>query len=520
MTDLDRYQYVYDYNSNRLSKANVVSAASGVYLDETYGYDTLNRLTLMHRGNLSGGAITGVPSREMDYTLDPTGNWSAYQTKLNGSPDLSQTRTSNVVNEITAISSTPGWVTPLYDLAGNMTTMPQPASPTASFTTTYDAWNRMTSLTNTSNGSVTSYQYDGRDRRIVKTTPSETRHFFYSNSWQDIEERTGTATTMDKQYAWGVRYVDELVCRDDADNATTPRLYAMQDANFNLTAVCSNTSSGVLERYLFDPYGSRTIMNGSWVTISVSVYSWFVSYQGLTQDVESALFYNRMRYINSVLGTFLERDQSEYDDEMSLYAYLHSNPVSNTDPYGLAPDAQPSTRPIAAPTTKPATKPSTQPTTKPVPECDILDRLHKRCTGKVDPIDPGTNITITVDSILSAAGSAGNSCWDLKITKLKCKQQLNVTGHCDGLTTDVCSLIDDYISNANDHIQKTCARCCNKVSFNGDYTSTVTIDVKIPHPDGLNIFATCNVKGTVTISANISGTVGSCVQAAGGGGKK
>src|SRR5882762_3779291 len=132
MADLDRYKYVYDFNSNHLSKANVVSAAAGVFLDEAYSYDNINRLKEMQRGNLSGGVITGTPSREMDYTLDPTGNWSAYITKLSGSTDLSQTRTASKANEITAINASTGavWVTPVYDPAGNMTTMPQPVTPT------------------------------------------------------------------------------------------------------------------------------------------------------------------------------------------------------------------------------------------------------------------------------------------------------------------------------------------------------------------------------------------------------
>jgi RHS repeat-associated protein len=335
MSDLDRYQYNYDFNSNRLSKANVVSATSGVYLDETYSYDPLNRLTLMQRGELSGGVITGTPVREMDYTLDPTGNWSAYVVKTSGATDLSQTRAGNAVNEITTIGGTPSWVTPLYDPTGNMTTMPQPGVPGSGFVATYDAWNRMTSLSNTSGGSaVANYQYDGRGRRIVKTTPAETRHVYYTNAWQDIEERTGTSATMDKQCVWGPRYVDELVCRDDADNSSVPRVYAMQDANFNLTGVCSNTSSGVLERYLFDPYGNRTIMNSSWGTITASDYNWVIGRQGLMQDIESGLVYNRMRLLNIILGCWTTRDIA-YLDSVNLYESTLSNPVNYLDPSGL-----------------------------------------------------------------------------------------------------------------------------------------------------------------------------------------
>ncbi|HZL36201.1 MAG TPA: hypothetical protein VFC78_12865, partial [Tepidisphaeraceae bacterium] len=135
-TDLDRYQYGYDQNSNRLWKANLLTTG----LDEFYLYDPLNRLTEMQRGvlNSTKTGITGTPPRQMSFGLDITGNWGSYLTKTSGTTDLSQTRTSNAVNEITAIGGTPGWVTPAYDPAGNMTTMPQPASPANSYTAVYD----------------------------------------------------------------------------------------------------------------------------------------------------------------------------------------------------------------------------------------------------------------------------------------------------------------------------------------------------------------------------------------------
>ena len=134
--DLDRYKYGYDRNSNRFYRQNTV----GSNLDEFYTYDNLNRLTSMQRGTLTGGppftGISGTPVRELDYTLDPTGNWSAYLTKTSGTTDLGQNRTSNTVNQITTIANATGsaWASVAYDPSGNTTTMPQPATPTSSYT--------------------------------------------------------------------------------------------------------------------------------------------------------------------------------------------------------------------------------------------------------------------------------------------------------------------------------------------------------------------------------------------------
>jgi hypothetical protein len=70
-TDLDRFQYAYDRNSSRISRDNTLTAG----LDELYAYDSLDRLTAMDRGTISGGSIAS-PVKEQDWTLDPTGNWS------------------------------------------------------------------------------------------------------------------------------------------------------------------------------------------------------------------------------------------------------------------------------------------------------------------------------------------------------------------------------------------------------------------------------------------------------------
>lgn len=66
------------------------------------------------------------------------------------------------------------------------------------------------------------------------------------------------------------------------------RLYTCQDANYNLTSI-TDSSGGVEERYLFDPYANRTIMNVSWSTLSSSAYDWNTGYQALLHDAESAL---------------------------------------------------------------------------------------------------------------------------------------------------------------------------------------------------------------------------------------
>ncbi len=76
--------------------------------------------------------------------------------------------------------------------------MPQPANLTSSFDATWDAWNRLVKLQDGSD-TVAEYGYDGLNRRIIKKiydtgTLDETRHCYYSDQAQCLEERVDSST--------------------------------------------------------------------------------------------------------------------------------------------------------------------------------------------------------------------------------------------------------------------------------------------------------------------------------------
>ena len=93
-----------------------------------------------------------------------------------------------------------------------MTTIPQPGSPTSSYSATWDAWNRLVEL---DSGSTASYAYDGLHRRIERTEGSTTRHFYYNDRWQVLEERETESGDATKQFVWGAGYVDACLANLD-----------------------------------------------------------------------------------------------------------------------------------------------------------------------------------------------------------------------------------------------------------------------------------------------------------------
>ncbi len=218
--DLSRIEYGYDRASNRTWRENL--SDPNREHDWLYAYDGLHRLSSAERGQLNSGhtAITGDQFNQC-WSLDPTGNWKGFQQDDNadGTADLIQTRTANAVNEITGITNTTGatWATPTYDLNGNTTTNPRPDLGTnATMTATFDAWNRLRKLVDdATSATLLENTFDGRNFRITATEGANpTRHYYFTDDWQCVEERTGTATTPERQHVWGIRYIDDLLLRE------------------------------------------------------------------------------------------------------------------------------------------------------------------------------------------------------------------------------------------------------------------------------------------------------------------
>jgi RHS repeat-associated protein len=326
--DIERFKYTFSLASNRLTRQNTVAATN---FDEQYVYDNLYEITDRKRGTLSGGVITGTPQEEEQFSFDPTGNWPSFVTKASGTTTLNQTRTAQKTNEISAIS--PSGSTG-YDSNGNMTTMPQVDVWGTAQTVTYDAWNRPITVRQ---GATTlgTYAYDGLNRRTTKISTESgstvTRHFYYSNQWQVLEERTGSTTSADRQYLWGTRYADDLVVRNRF-SGTVDRLYALSDY-FQTTSIC-NTSGVIQERYVYRAFGDVGYYTSSW-SASSSSFGWTYLYGGYQLDPETNLYQVRNRYYHSALGRWLSRDPIEEVAGTNLYAYVSNNAVNAVDPTGL-----------------------------------------------------------------------------------------------------------------------------------------------------------------------------------------
>ncbi len=202
---------------------------------------------------------------------------------------------------------------------------------------------------------VAGYDYDGLNRRVVKEkyaagSLTEMRHYYYSDQWQVLEERvqqnygsSGSASAPEslypeRQFVWGLRYVNDLVLRDrdtDTNGSLDERLYALQDPNWNVVAI-ANTSGAIQERYCYDAYGKPTILTPTFTTRGTSSYAWTYLYTGRELDLETGLYDYRNRIYHPFLGRFITKDPIGYSTgDASLYRYVFNNPVMFVDPMGL-----------------------------------------------------------------------------------------------------------------------------------------------------------------------------------------
>jgi RHS repeat-associated protein len=299
------------------------------------------------------------------WTLDATGNWSEFKEDSDGDGtwDLEQQRSCNPVNEITQITTLTGptWATLAYDRNGNMTLIPKPASPTQTFTATYDPWNRLVKLVDTATGKpVAEYQYDARNRRIVKRTYdeagnlSEVRHFYFTDHWQDIEERVTfsgagleqppESVAAERLFVWGLRYIDELIARVRSSPSwelLDETIYALAGCLWNV-AVGLGASGGVEQRFCYQAYGTPEAFDQDWSKAPIQVGTLDRLYTGLPFDPSSNLYDARNRAFNARCAFWTSRDPdrpSRAGGSRSLYEMADSSPIRFVDPLGLRPVA-------------------------------------------------------------------------------------------------------------------------------------------------------------------------------------
>ena len=278
-------------------------------------------------------------SPSISYGLDALGNTSSKTT--NGST-VTVSRVFNAQNQESSSSSGQA---PVFDNNGN-----EVKNEGQGMVSTYDAWNRLASVTSSSGTALAVYNYDALGRRILESYPSIAYstgalnvYSYYSAAGQVLEDRwypTSNPTSPGAifQYVWSEAYVNALVLRDqeDGNGVLSQRLYAQQDANWNTTAITDATGA-VVSRFEYDPYGVVTVLTPAGVsTGGVNSTNWRNLFQGGRFDLATGSYRFGFRDYSPTEGRWVERDPIGFAADNNFYGLEFGSSTNYVDPSGLA----------------------------------------------------------------------------------------------------------------------------------------------------------------------------------------
>jgi len=182
----------------------------------------------------------------------------------------------------------------------------------------YDIDNRLISAAPASGvGYSVLFDYDGDHRQIRKTYGFTKTKFVYSGS-QLLEEWDDVANTLIRRYVYA-HGSDDPVLLLNADGVVT---YLHQNHIGSIIAQSDGTTGNATNIYRYSSFGEPSSLGGT-----------TFGYTGQRYDSETGLYHYKARYYAPSIGRFLQTDPVW---DLSLYAYVHNDPMDRTDPDGTS----------------------------------------------------------------------------------------------------------------------------------------------------------------------------------------
>jgi RHS repeat-associated protein len=287
----------YGYDSNR--NLTSITGTNTPWYSQTFGYDQLNRLT-----SATGryGAIA--------YTYDDVGNRLTRDT--NGTVETYTYITgTNRLQQITGGQSPRTFA---YDPNGNIT-----GDGTLNFI--YDQNNQLIEVEQGAN-SLAEYAYNGLGQRVSKQAGANTTVYHYDLDGKLIAESLLDGTiTREYLYMGKVRIAMVDVAGGNA-------LYHFLNDRLGTPEILTDSTGTVAWEAWYEPFGEAHIHPSSSVVNNIRL-------PGQYYDAETGFHCNYHRYYDPRTGRYLTPDPIGLVGGINLFAYVHDNPVNDTDPEGL-----------------------------------------------------------------------------------------------------------------------------------------------------------------------------------------
>jgi RHS repeat-associated protein len=323
-----RIAYAYDQNGNRTGQ---VETRDGSSETTDYAFDDLDRLVGydLERADHSGESLA--------YVLDAVGN-RTQETRVERAADgTSSTRvrgyTYDAGNRLQSVTGADGDVVYSYDANGNtITRIDNGVEPPERLRFVYDSRDQLVQTIRGPPEAPTSlgrYDYDYRGLRIRQRDGDRGAVDSYYDDDAVLEERRPPQSGADGALLAHYRY-DQLGARR-LDTPAHSRHYHL-DALGSTLALTDDDSRRTADYHL-DPWGLITARSGDSINRLI--------FTGQEHDLSTGLVYFGARYYDPAIARFLSQDsvlgKPALPPSLHRYLYAYGNPLVFVDPDGHAP---------------------------------------------------------------------------------------------------------------------------------------------------------------------------------------
>lgn len=235
---------------------------------------------------------------------------------------------------------TQGDIQYLYDANGNLLSIP------GEFECTYDAMDRLITLSK--QDLKIHFTYDAYHRRLTKRVEEYTYSNWYDyiygiKSWTVQQEKRFIYQGQCEIGSYEQETLKELRILGNGKGAEIGAAIAfflndewyapVHDHNGNVTALIHSDTGQLAETYRYSAFGEEFLFNSWRAPVDSSINPW--RFSSKRKDPHTHWICFGRRDYDPTLGRWMTPDPQGFEDGPNLYAYVHNNPLTHIDLWGL-----------------------------------------------------------------------------------------------------------------------------------------------------------------------------------------